>query len=34
MNDKILGIFVDNNLMWSEHIKHPTKKIASTMDSF
>ena len=28
-NDKILGVFVDNNLTWSNHIKHLTKKIAS-----
>ena len=27
-NDKILGVFVDNNLSWSDHIKHLTKKIA------
>ena len=25
-NDKILGIFVDNNLTWSDHIKHLAKK--------
>ena len=30
-NDKILGVFVDNNLMWSEHIKHISKKIASNI---
>ena len=29
-NDKILGVFVDHNLTWSEHIKHLTKKIASS----
>ena len=29
-NDKILGVFVDNNLTWSDHIKHLTKKIASS----
>ena len=29
-NDKILGVFVDNNLSWSDHIKHLTKKIASS----
>ena len=29
--DKILGIFVDNNLMWSDHIKHITKKISSNI---
>ena len=28
-NDKILGVFVDNNLTWSEHIKFLTKKISS-----
>ena len=28
-NDKILGVFVDNKLTWSNHIKHLTKKIAS-----
>ena len=25
-DDKILGVFVDNNLTWSNHIKHLTKK--------
>ena len=30
-NDKILGVFVDNNLTWSEHVKHVTKKIASNI---
>ena len=30
-NDKILGVFVDNNLTWSEHIKHLTKKISSSI---
>ena len=30
-NDKILGVFVDNNLTWSDHIKHLTKKIASSI---
>ena len=29
-NDKLLGVFVDNNLTWSEHIKHLTQKIASS----
>ena len=24
-SDKILGVFVDNNLMWSDHVKHITK---------
>ena len=28
-NDKILGVFVDNNLMWSDHVKHISKKISS-----
>ena len=28
-NDKILGIFVDNNLLWSDHVKHICKKISS-----
>ena len=28
-NDKILGVFVDNNLTWSEHIKFLTNKISS-----
>ena len=30
-NDKILGVFVDNNLTWSNHIKHLTKKFASSI---
>ena len=30
-NDKILGVFVDNNLTWSNHIKHLTKKITSNI---
>ena len=30
-NDKIWGVFVDNNLTWSDHIKHLTKKIASSI---
>ena len=30
-NDKILGVFVDNNLTWSNHIKYLTKKIASSI---
>ena len=29
--DKILGVLVDNNLTWSEHIKQVTKKIASNI---
>ena len=28
-NDKILGVFVDNNLMCSDHVKHISKKISS-----
>ena len=28
-NDKIFGVFVDNKLTWSNHIKRLTKKIAS-----
>ena len=30
-NDKILGVFVDNNLTWSKHVKHISKKIASNI---
>lgn len=30
-NDKILGVFVSNNLQWSEHVKHLAKKIASNI---
>lgn len=30
-NDKILGVYVDNNLTWTDHIKHLTKKIASSI---
>ena len=30
-NDKILGIFVDNNLTWSDHIMHLAKKISSSI---
>ena len=30
-SDKILGVFVDNNLKWSDHIKHLTKKIVSNI---
>ena len=30
-NDKILGVFVDNNLTWSGHVKHVTKKITSNI---
>ena len=29
--DKILGVFVDNNLTWSNHIKQLTKKIPSSL---
>ena len=28
-NDKILGVFVDNNLIWSDHVKHICKKIST-----
>ena len=28
-NDKIMGVFVDNNLIWSDHVKHICKKISS-----
>ena len=30
-NDKILGVYVDNNLTWSEHIKHLSRKITSSI---
>ena len=30
-NDKILGVFVDDNLTWSHHIKHLSKKISSSI---
>ena len=30
-SDKILGVFVDNNLTWTDHIKYLTKKIASSI---
>ena len=30
-NDKILGVFVHNNLTWSDHIKHLMKKITSSI---
>ena len=30
-NDKILGVFVDKSLTWSDHIKHLTKKIAASI---
>ena len=30
-NDKILGIYVDNNLNWSDHIKHLLRKITSSI---
>ena len=29
--DKILGVYVDNNLTWSEHIKHLSRKITSSI---
>ena len=28
-SDKILGAYIDNNLSWSEHVKHVCKKISS-----
>ena len=28
-SDKILGVFVDNNANWSDHVKHVCKKISS-----
>ena len=28
-NDKILGVFVDDNLVWSDHVRHVCKKISS-----
>ena len=30
-NDKILGVFVDNNLTWTYHIKNLTKKMTSSI---
>ena len=30
-NDKILCIYVDNNLNWSDHIKHLSRKITSSI---
>ena len=33
-NDKILGVFVDNNLTWSDHIKHLTKNFLQLFGSF
>ena len=30
-NDKILGIYVDKNLNWSDHIKHLSRKITSSI---
>ena len=27
--DKILGVFVDDNLIWYDHVKHICKKISS-----
>ena len=30
-NDKILGVFVDKNLNWTDHIKHLTKKINASI---
>ena len=28
LSDKILGVFVDNNVSWSDHVKHVCKKIS------
>ena len=28
-NDKILGVFVDENLTWPDHVKHICKKVSS-----
>ena len=28
-SDKILGVYVDNNLSWSDQVKHVCKKISS-----
>ena len=30
-NDKILGVFVDQNLTWSDHIRNLSKKITSSI---
>ena len=30
-NDKILGVFVDDYLTWSHHVKHLSKKISSSI---
>ena len=30
-HDKILGVYVDSNLTWSDHTKHLTRKIASNI---
>ena len=30
-NDKILGVFVDQNLTWSDHIRHLSKRITSSI---
>ena len=30
-NDKILGVFVDKNLTWSDYIRHLSKKITSSI---
>ena len=30
-NDKILGKYVDNNLNWSDHIKHLLRKMTSSI---
>ena len=33
-NDKILGVIVDKNLNWTDHIKHLTKKINASIGSY
>ena len=33
-NDKILGVFVDKNLNWTDHIKHLTKKLMQVFGSY
>ena len=32
--DKILGVFVDDNLIWYDHVKHICKKISSKIKIF
>ena len=33
-SDKILGVFVDNNLTWTDHIKYLTKKLHQVFGSY